>query len=132
MRLLNRNKQTVYYRNFVSQSDITTTDEYGNVLETGEKDKSYSEVKSVKAYVKSAIGQNAAEPFGDFTSKKRTIYVMEHECDIDEYSLIWVGIDPGVDEQTGEPSTPNNFTVEGVSKGINHLRVLIRAVDVNG
>lgn len=132
MRLLHRNKQTVYYRNFVSQTDITTTDEYGNVLETGEKEKSYSEIKSVECYVKSAIGQNAAEPFGDFTSKRRTIYVDYNECDIDEFSQLWVGVVPEIDESTGEVNTPHNFTVEGMSHGLNHLRILIRAVDVNG
>lgn len=131
MRLLKRNKQTIYYRNFIEQTDITTTDEYGNVLETGEKEKSYTEVKSARAYVKSAIGQNAAEPFGDFTSKKRTIYFSAGQTDINEYSQLWIGIDPEIDDETGEPKTPHNFTVDGISKGINEWRILIRQVEVN-
>lgn len=127
MRLLKRNRQTIYYRNFISQTNTTTTDEYGNVLETGEKTKTYGEVKSVKAYVKSAIGMNEAEPFGDFTSKKRTIYL--ESTDINEYSLLWVGIDPLV--EGGEPTVPHNFTVDGISNGLNHVRIAIRMVEVN-
>lgn len=131
MRLLERNKQKVYYRNFISQTAVSYTDEYGNTIETGEKTNTYGEVKSVRAYVKSAIGQNEAEPFGDFTSKRRTIYVEKDIADINEYSLLWVGIDPQIDDETGEPQSPHNFTVEGISSGLNHDRILIRRVEVN-
>lgn len=131
MRLLDRNKQTVYWRNFTGKSVITTVDEYGNTLETGEWEKTYGEVKSTRLYVKSAIGQNNAEPYGDFTSKKRTIYALPNETDIDEYSILWVGIDPQIDEESGEPTVPHNFTVDGVSHGINIVRIAIRQVEVN-
>lgn len=130
MRLLDRNKQIVYWRNLVSKSAITTTDGYGNTLETGEYNKTYSVVKSARLYVKSAIGENAAEPFGDFTSKRRTIYVDYGVVDIDEYSLLWVGIDPQTDEN-GVPTVPHNFTVDGIAKGLNHIRIAIRQVEVN-
>lgn len=141
MRLLDRNKQIVYWRNLVSKSAITTADEYGNTLETGEYNKTYSAVKSARLYVKSAIGENAAEPFGDFTSKRRTIYVDYGVVDIDEYSLLWVGIDPQVvpptdsqgnaNQHAGEPTVPHNFTVDGIAKGLNHIRIAIRQVEVN-
>ena len=130
MRLLDRNKQTVYWRNFTGKSVITTVDEYGNTLETGEWDKTYGEVKSTRLYVKSAIGMNSAEPYGDFTSKQRTIYALPQDTDINEYSLLWVGISPQVDEH-GEPTVPHNFTVDGISHGLNHIRIAIRQVEVN-
>lgn len=131
MRLLARNKQRIYWRNLLATTAMTTEDEYGNVLETGEYVKSYSAVKSVKCYVKSAIGMNDAEPYGDFTSKRRTIYIEKNLADIDEYSQLWVGIDPSVDEETGEPTVPHNFTVDGISDGLNHIRIAIRRVDVS-
>lgn len=131
MRLLDRNKQTVYWRNFTGKSVITTVDEYGNTLETGEWEKTYGEVKSTRLYVKSAIGMNNAEPYGDFTTKQRTIYALPQETDINEYSLIWVGVDPQVDEESGEPTVPHNFTVDGISHGLNHIRIVIRKVEVN-
>ena len=124
MRLLDRNKQTVYYRNYLGMTPITD-----DGLETGEYTKSYGDVKTVKAYVKSAVGQNAAEPFGDFTNKQRTIYYINGAADIDEFSILWVGIDPTIDEQTEEPTVPHNFTVDGVAIGLNHTRVAIRRVE---
>lgn len=129
MRLLDRNKQTVYWRNLTGKTAITTVDEYGNPLETGEYEKAYGEVKSARLYVKSAIGDNAAEPYGDFTSKRRTIYAEPGKTDIDEFSLLWVGIDPEVEE--GEPTVPHNFTVDGIAVSLNHTRIAIRKVDVN-
>lgn len=130
MRLLDRNKQTVYWRNLTGSTAITTTDEFGNILETGEWVKTYGEVKSARLYVKSAIGMNTADPYGDFTSKQRTIYALPQETDIDEFSILWIGIDPLLDE--GEPTVPHNFTVNGVSHGINHIRIAVRQVDVDG
>ena len=129
MRLLDRNRQTVYWRNLKSTTAITTTDEYENTLETGEYTKVYDVVKSARVYVKSAIGMNNAEPFGDFTTKQRTLYAENGLTDIDEYSILWVGINPQVNN-AGEPTVPHNFTVDGVSHGLNHIRVAIRQVDV--
>lgn len=138
MRLLARNKQTIYYRNYAGIAPITNTEG----LETGEYEKTYGEVKTVKAYVKSAIGENAAEPFGDFTSKRRTIYLEYGKADdITEQTLLWVGIDPEVvtdepvhdtDPPVGEPTIPHNFTIDGIARGINHIRIAIRQVDVSG
>lgn len=124
MRLLDRNKQTVYYRNYIGMTPIMA-----DGLETGEYTKSYGLMQSVQAYVKSAIGNNAAEPFGDFTDKQRVIYLKD--TDINEFTLIWVGVDPNIDER-GEPTVPHNFTVSGVAKGLNHYRISIRKVEVNG
>lgn len=140
MRLLDRNKQTVYWRNLTGTTAITTSDGGGNTLETGEYTKTYGTVKSARLYVKSAIGMNTAEPYGDFTSKQRTIYALPQEVDIDEYSILWVGIDPQVipplnslgnaNLNAGEPTIPHNFTVDGISRGLNHLRIAIRQVEV--
>lgn len=140
MRLLDRNKQTVYWRNLTGTTAITTSDGGGNTLETGEYTKTYGTVKSARLYVKSAIGMNNAEPYGDFTAKQRTIYALPQEVDIDEYSILWVGIDPQVipplnslgnaNPNAGEPTIPHNFTVDGISRGLNHLRIAIRQVEV--
>jgi len=121
MRLLERNKQTIYYRNYEGMKPIKD-----GVLETGEYEKTYGSINIVRAYVKSAVGVNSAEPFGDFTSKQRTIYI-EGSSDINEYSQIWVGIDPALED--GEPTVPYNFDVIGVAQGLNHTRISIRKVE---
>lgn len=123
MRLLDRNKQTIYYRNYSAMTPITV-----DGLETGEYTKTYGELKSAQAYVKSAIGNNAAEPFGDFTDKQRVVYLKD--TDINEFSILWVGIDPSPDNN-GVPTVPHNFTVSGVAKGLNHYRISILKVEVN-
>ena len=128
MKLLARNKQTVYYRN-LKKSEPVATSVGGETLYTGEYTKTYDTLKSVKCYVKSAIGVNQAEPFGDFTSKRRTMYLEPKAADINEYSLLWVGIDPTPD-LLGEPTIPHNFTVDGIAKGLNHTRITIRQVEV--
>lgn len=130
MRLLSRNRQRIYYRNLIGSTPLTETDEYGNVLQTGEYVKTYSPLQTVKCYVKSAIGMNEAEPFGDFTSKRRTIYIDKNIAEINEYSQLWVGEDPQADED-GNPTVPHNFTVDGISNGLNHIRIAIRKVEVN-
>lgn len=129
MKLLARNKQKVYYRNLKTSVPVVTSVS-GETIYTGEYTKGYDVLKSVKCYVKSAIGNNEAEPFGDFTSKRRTMYLEPGAATIDEYTLLWVGIDPTPDLQ-GEPTIPHNFTVDGVSHGLDHDRVLIRMVEVN-
>lgn len=121
MRLLERNKQTIYYRNYEGMTPIMD-----GSLETGEYEKTYGSINIIRAYVKSAVGTNAAEPFGDFTSKQRTIYI-EGATEINEYSQIWVGIDPTL--VNGKPTVPHNFDVIGVAHGLNHSRVSIRKVE---
>lgn len=122
MRLLERNKQTIYYRNFDSMAAITK-DGY----ETGEYTKAYGAMNVCKAYVKSAVGNSAAEPFGDFSSKQRTIYLEGTNTDINEYTQFWIGIDPVIED--GKPTVPYNFDVIGVAVGLNHIRISIRKVE---
>lgn len=138
MKLLARNKQTIYYRNYSGMTAITEDD---NETLTGEYEKSYGAVKTIRAYVKSAVGDNAAEPFGDFTSKRRTVYI-EHGVadDVTEQTIFWIGINPQVipptdaqgnaNQHAGEPTVPHNFTVDGIAYGLNHIRIAVRQVEV--
>ena len=128
MKLLARNKQKVYYRNLKSSVPVATSVS-GETVNTGEYTKSYDDLQVVRCYVKSAIGMNEAEPFGDFTSKRRTMYLEPGAATINEYSLLWVGIDP-MPDKNGEPTVPHNFTVDGVAESLNHTRVSIRQVEV--
>jgi len=130
MRLLDRNKQTVYYRNFQSAAEITMAGPGGETLYTGERDGAFTEIKSVEAYVKSSVGNSNTEPFGDFNSNRRTMYVDDDNCDIGELSELWVGIDPAADEE-GTPTVAHNFVVKGIADGINHRRIAIERVTVS-
>jgi hypothetical protein len=48
---------------------------------------------------------------------------------MNEYSEVWVGIDPQL--QNGEPTIAHNFDVIGVAVGLDHTRVSIRRVEKN-
>lgn len=125
MRLLDRNKQTVYYRTYSADSYLAD----GNLI-TGEHSASYGSLKSVRCYVKSAMGENSAEPFGDLTSKKRVAFIERIPDGFDEFAILWVGINPSPDTN-GEPTVPHNFTVSGIAKGLNHNRITISQVEVS-
>ena len=126
MQLLKRNRQTIYYQNYSSMTPIKVT---GTNIETGEYTKAYGALQTVKAYVKAAIGATTSEPFGDYTDKDRVIYLAD--TDMTEQTILWVGIDPAVDKQ-GAPTVPHNYIVTGISRGLNHCRISIRKVDVDG
>lgn len=122
MRLLDRNKQTIYYRNFSAKA---ITSESG--LFTGEYVKTYGNVKTTRAYVKTAMGDNAVQPFGEQAVKNRIVYFENGSADINEYSQLWVGIDPSV--TNGVPTVAPNYEVSGIEVGLNHTRASIRRVD---
>ena len=125
MRLLARNKQTVYYCNYASATMNGSQGVY-----TGSRTKTYGEVKSVRAYVKTATGNSTTEPFGSITSKTRTVYYENGAADINDNSLLWVGINPTI--VNGKPTVPHNYVVSGVAEGLNHTRVSITKVTVSG
>ena len=122
MKLLDRNRQTIYYRNYLGKTDIMD----GN-LYTGESAESFTEVKVLLAYVKTATGNSATEPFGELLNKNRIIYFANGAADMTEYSQVWVGLDPTL--VNGEPTVAHNYDVVGVSVGLDHTRVSIRLVD---
>ena len=122
MKLLDRNRQTIYYRNYLGKTDIMD----GN-LYTGESAESFTEMKVLLAYVKTATGNSATEPFGELLNKNRIIYFANGAADMNEYSQVWVGLDPTL--VNGEPTVAHNYDVVGVSVGLDHTRVSIRLVD---
>ena len=124
MKLLDRNRQKIFYRNYLGKTDIVE-----DGLFTGESVKNYSEIKELFAYVKTAPGSSTTEPFGELPSKTRTIYFANGAADMNEYSEVWVGVDPQL--QNGEPTIAHNFDVIGVAVGLDHTRVSIRRVEKN-
>lgn len=127
MRLLARNKKTIYYRNQQSVSEIVDTTS-GSAIYSGEHTATYTAISSVKAYVKSALGNRNIEPFGIIDSKSRVIY-MDMPCSMNELSQVWVDIDPTIVD--GVPTVAHNYNVKGVAVGLNHVRVLIEKVPGN-
>lgn len=89
MRCLNRNKRKIYYATRVGETTIF--DEYGN--ETGETKPLYSATREMMCNISPALGEEAAQSFGNLPDYSRTISVSDTKCPIDEDSIVWFDTD---------------------------------------
>lgn len=102
-------------------SDVTVTDEWGNILETGEKESSYAEPTAIKLVVSPASGVVADELFGSLQDYDR-ILITEKGCPINEHSILW--IDAPVTE-------PHDYIVKKVARSLNFVAYAVSRVEVS-
>lgn len=124
MRLLDRNKQAVYYALLTAETE--SVDDYGNY--TGERNKTYSTPVKTRMYVSAARGSVADEVFGVDTPYTKVLITDDMACPISETSCLWIGIEPVV----GQTANPHNYIVTQVAKSLNHITYAVKEVDVNG
>ena len=117
MRTLFRNKQKIYYANYVSSSCIT--DENG--FYTGEKEVIYTTPAEADVNVSASRGEASVELFGTDLNYTNTI-ITEKDFGWDENTILWVGL---------TSSMPHNYKVVSVAKSINCNAYAIRKVDVS-
>lgn len=117
MRALNRNKQKIYYANYVGETPIL--DENG--LETGETEITYTDPKEAWVSISASRGSANVELFGTDINYSNTI-VTDEDFGIDEHSVLWID---------AEPTKPHNYIVVLVAKSINSFSYAIRKVDVS-
>ena len=122
MKTLKRNQTTIYYAKYISASDVTITDEWGNVLETGEKASAYTEPAPFDLVVSPASGVTAEEMFGDLSKYDRILFTADKTCEINENSRIWV---------KASPEAPHDYVVKKVSESINFIAYAISRVEVS-
>lgn len=147
MRILERNKQDLWYAN-PSGSATYNTDTNG--LKTGEKTIPYG--TPVKARMSMAISSGAnnlgsqgmatVEPFGLVTGYTHRAVTEDISCPMSELSHVWFGILPThIEEVTQtingqtvtvekEVANPHNFVVVRKAKSLNHLIYYLKEVDV--
>ena len=121
MKALERNKQKIYYANYLGKTPIT--DE--NDLFTGEYEVTYTEPIEVKVNVSASRGEAYLDLFGTNLNYTNTI-VTDKDLGIDENSILWVG---KVAYQ-GSVITPHNYIVVSIAKSLNSVVYAIRKVDV--
>ena len=117
MRALNRNKQKIYYANYVGETPIL--DENG--LDTGDKEITYTEPEESWVNISASRGSTNVELFGTDINYTNTI-VTDENLGIDEHSILWID---------AEPTEPHNYIVVLVAKSINSFSYAIRKVDVS-
>lgn len=118
MRDLKRNQMKVYYKNLIAAHD--DEDEWGNLTATQTLE--YGELKSVEISVSGNKGDVENQPFGVELDYDRTLSTANTECDIDEFSVLWVERDPEL---------TYNYKVVKVSRTLNQALYAIKAVDVS-
>lgn len=117
MRALNRNKQKIYYANYVGETPIL--DENG--LDTGDKEITYTKPEESWVNISASRGSTNVELFGTDINYTNTI-VTDENLGIDEHSILWID---------AEPTEPHNYIVVLVAKSINSFSYAIRKVDVS-
>lgn len=125
MRQLNRNKQAVYYANYVSKS--LATDEQGNT--TNEWAITYS--KPIKAMWNVSFVQTSMdiEIFGIDAKTTLRIVAQKSEFALDEASILWYGKEPETPYDAISPK--HNYVVAGIRPSLNEVVFYAKKVDVS-
>ena len=129
MRSLQRNKQTIWYRLLTGDPEpITETDEWGNVLDTGENTQPYSDPFELKINVSQATGAAITEQFGNLDNYDKVLVTTQMDCPINGTTLLYIDTTP---TQTNGKWSPHDYVVRRVAKSINGISIAVRKVDVS-
>lgn len=129
MRSLQRNRQTIWYRLLTGDPEpITETDEWGNVLDTGENTQQYSDPVEMKINVSQATGAAITEQFGNLDNYDKVLVTTQMDCPINGTTLLYIDTTP---TQTNGTWSPHDYVVRRVAKSINGISIAVRKVDVS-
>lgn len=134
MRVLARNKQDIWFANRTGEDYSTDT----NGLKTGNKKQTYG--TPVKARMSMAISSGAnnlgsqgmvtLDPWGITTAYTHKAITEDMDCQMNEESNVWYGIEPTRVVNDKTESVPPNFKVVRKAKSLNHLIYYLKEVDV--
>ena len=128
MNCLARNKTTIYYATVSGKTELT--DEYGN--KTGQYELTYSAPIEWSANIRWDSGAVELDGFGLNQSGTRRIVTCDVNVPITDSTVLWIGITPTVDEQTGEVTPAHNYVVAGApERSLNQLAILVQEVNVS-
>ena len=115
MRGLLRNKQPIWYANYLGKTEII--DANGN--RTGEFTESYSDPVKIMVNLAPAKGYVDWSPFGIYTPYDIAAMTLEMDLPITEKSVIWIGI----------PTTEHyNYVVVRIARSLNNVIYALRGV----
>lgn len=112
MRNLKRNQQKIYYSNLTEES----VDEWGN------QSNGYGKPQELMISVSPNVGETSLYGFGTQLEYDRTMVTSDMNCPINEFSRLWVGI---------EPTEPYNFKVCKKATNLNQIAYAIQQVEVS-
>lgn len=117
MKTLERNKQTIFYKNYVGTSMVTDL----NGFKTGEKTTIYGKQESARVNVSASKGEATTELFGTDLNYSRTI-MSDYDLGIDENSILWIN---------NNASAAHDYVVVSKAKSLNSVTYAIKEVDVS-
>lgn len=138
MRVLTRNKQSLWYSNPTGVDAVVDS----NGLKTGERTRTYSTPTEVKMSMAISSGANnlgsqgmaEVEAYGLITGYTHRAVTEDLNCAMYEESRVWYGILPTktviIDDKPVEQPVPHNFVVVRKAKSLNHLIYYLKEVDV--
>ena len=128
MNCLARNKTTIYYATVCGKTELT--DEYGN--KTGQYNLTYSAPVEWAANIRWDSGAVELDGFGLNQSGTRRIVTCDVNVPITDSTILWIGITPTVNEQTGVVSPKHNYVVAGApERSLNQIAILVQEVNVS-
>lgn len=144
VRLLNRNKQTIWYA--VCTGKTERFDENG--FRTGQYDLTYSEPVQTRMNIRWDVGAVRLEGFGENGAGKRRIVTDDLNCPITLGTILWIGTAPSygednatvdhalVDHATTDTVTartfkPNWYVAEVPQKSLTQIVYIIEEVNVS-
>lgn len=147
MRVLERNKQDLWFANRTGESYVTD----GNGLKTGEKEQTYGNPQKIRVSMSMSSGANnlgsqgmvTLDPYGLTTAYTHNAITEDLNCPMDEEAIVWYGINPTrtvtvtrtvngetVTEEQEVP-VPYNYRVVRKAQSLNHLIYYLKEVDAS-
>ena len=123
MKLMNRNKRTVYYCLYQGEEALTAPD--GSL--SGEYRIRYSEPVELAACVSLPGGKTECGPFGNLQSYERVVLTDNIGCPIDEQTVFFLDKEP---EFNSDGLPLYDYAVRCVAKSLNFLSVKVAKGEV--
>ena len=125
MRMLTKNKQTVWYSNYSGKSELK--DEYGNNL--GEWELTYTPPTKAAWNIRYAESDSEVQAFG--VQARETIVIVAERAgfSLTQESVLWYGVEPTI-KQDGTTDTAHNYRVVGIRPSLNTVKFYAQRVSV--
>lgn len=125
MRLSERNKQTVWYSNYSTSSEIIDS----NSNYTGEHEVIYAKPTKTALNINTVDSDIEVAMFGVDSVDVIVLLSNRKDCPLAETSVLWYGIIPQV-EKDGTTKTPHNYNIVGIRTSLNTVRIYAKKVDL--
>lgn len=122
MRALNKNKRLIYYAMYLRDEMIKETDEWGNVIETGEMKAVYGEPTALRINVSAAQGESSTREFGELADYDRVLVTTKADLPIEEKTILWI--------DQADTTKPHDYVVTRKADSLNSVTYAVKKVNV--